>query len=330
MLLMDLKLNKYLIAAALMVGTSQANAAAYTFTTLDGPYDGPYNAESPTSVMLTGINDSGQIVGNDRYHGAFEYSNGIYTGLSGAVNGINNHGTIVGNTGDGRGYIDNNGTLSYFDMPIGRASDSGYILYSTATGINDSGQVVGNIPWGTGLGMGPASGFIYENGSLTVLSNQGGFYGINNSDQIIGNAGWQGAAGAFEYNNGTYSSLPDIGGIQGHGGPYIRAQGINNSGLIVGYDFSGNGTPSHGFIYDGSTYTTINDPNATATNGATIINGINDLGQLVGYYNDSTGIHGFLATPVSAVPIPAAIWLFGSALIGLVGFNRRKSAHRII
>jgi hypothetical protein len=28
---------------------------------------------------------------------------------------------------------------------------------------------------------------------------------------------------------------------------------------------------------------------------------------------------------VSAVPVPAAIWLFGTALIGLVGFNKRKA-----
>jgi hypothetical protein len=27
---------------------------------------------------------------------------------------------------------------------------------------------------------------------------------------------------------------------------------------------------------------------------------------------------------VSAVPVPAAVWLFGSGLLGLVGFNRRK------
>ena len=29
-------------------------------------------------------------------------------------------------------------------------------------------------------------------------------------------------------------------------------------------------------------------------------------------------------SPVSAVPVPAAIWLFGTALIGLVGFGKRK------
>jgi hypothetical protein len=31
------------------------------------------------------------------------------------------------------------------------------------------------------------------------------------------------------------------------------------------------------------------------------------------------------AQPVGAVPVPAAIWLFGTALIGLVGFGKRKS-----
>jgi len=30
--------------------------------------------------------------------------------------------------------------------------------------------------------------------------------------------------------------------------------------------------------------------------------------------------------PPSAVPVPAAIWLFGTALIGLVGFGKRKMA----
>ncbi len=29
-------------------------------------------------------------------------------------------------------------------------------------------------------------------------------------------------------------------------------------------------------------------------------------------------------TPVSAVPIPAAVWLFGSGLLGLIGYSKRK------
>ena len=31
------------------------------------------------------------------------------------------------------------------------------------------------------------------------------------------------------------------------------------------------------------------------------------------------------SAPASPVPVPAAVWLFGTALIGLVGFSKRKS-----
>ena len=38
------------------------------------------------------------------------------------------------------------------------------------------------------------------------------------------------------------------------------------------------------------------------------------------------GNGGYLTTSTAVVPVPAAIWLFGSGLIGLVGFARRKKA----
>ncbi len=31
-------------------------------------------------------------------------------------------------------------------------------------------------------------------------------------------------------------------------------------------------------------------------------------------------------TKVSSVPVPAAVWLFGSALLGLIGFTKRKNS----
>ena len=34
----------------------------------------------------------------------------------------------------------------------------------------------------------------------------------------------------------------------------------------------------------------------------------------------------FNAAPLSTVPVPAAAWLFGTALIGLVGFSKRRKA----
>ena len=70
------------------------------------------------------------------------------------------------------------------------------------------------------------------------------------------------------------------------------ARGINDAGQIVGYYIDSSGT-SHGFLYSGGTYTTIDD----ALGGSTELLGINNAGQVVGYYNDSSSTaHGFLAT----------------------------------
>jgi len=44
------------------------------------------------------------------------------------------------------------------------------------------------------------------------------------------------------------------------------------------------------------------------------------LGGLAGNFGGS------VTTTVSAVPLPAAVWLFGSALVGLFGASRRKSS----
>jgi peptidyl-prolyl cis-trans isomerase A (cyclophilin A) len=46
---------------------------------------------------------------------------------------------------------------------------------------------------------------------------------------------------------------------------------------------------------------------------------------LIGYTGGSiTGANLVMVTNVSAVPVPAAVWLFGSGLLGLVGVARKK------
>ena len=54
-------------------------------------------------------------------------------------------------------------------------------------------------------------------------------------------------------------------------------------------------------------------------------NAINNRGQIAGItVNTNTNEqHGFLLTPV---PLPGAIWLFGSGLLGLTGMARRMKA----
>lgn len=92
---------------------------------------------------------------------------------------------------------------------------------------------------------------------------------------------------------------------------------INNTGKIVGLykDASGgpppwSGLPTsgwHGFLHDGTTYTSIDYPGALWT----IANGINNAGIIVGVYMDSNGNgHGFLydGTSYSTFDRPGFSW----------------------
>ena len=71
-------------------------------------------------------------------------------------------------------------------------------------------------------------------------------------------------------------------------------EGINDAGQIYGYYKIG--ASAYGFLYSGGTYTTINDPSSSGglffdphTSAKTLLYGVDDLGELVGQYIDSTG-----------------------------------------
>ena len=44
------------------------------------------------------------------------------------------------------------------------------------------------------------------------------------------------------------------------------------------------------------------------------------------YGDDGNNDYALAAITISAVPVPAAVWLFGTALVGLVGFTKRRKA----
>jgi hypothetical protein len=83
-------------------------------------------------------------------------------------------------------------------------------------------------------------------------------------------------------------------------------------GNVVGWYINGSG--NHGFLYDGSNWTTIDFPLATQT----YITGIygNDI---VGYYTNASGDHGF----VYSVPEPSTMILLISGLSALL-LRRKK------
>ena len=67
---------------------------------------------------------------------------------------------------------------------------------------------------------------------------------------------------------------------------------MNNLNLVVG-SYMDTNNASHGFIYDNGRFTSIDDPDGI---GTTVVNGVNDDSQLVGFYVDAEmNTDGFVA-----------------------------------
>jgi probable HAF family extracellular repeat protein len=116
--------------------------------------------------------------------------------------------------------------------------------------------------------------------------------GINNAGQIVGDfVDSGGNYRGFVLTNGSYITLNNPSATVMNGQSITLATGINNTGQIVGSYRDGTGTGNHGFLFSNGTYTTLDRPGAT---GATTPLGINDAGQIVGWFQDGTGNHGFL------------------------------------
>jgi probable HAF family extracellular repeat protein len=254
--------------------------ATYTFTTIDVP--GAYGNNTPT-----GINASGQIVGwyddvTDR-HG-FLLDQGTYTtfDVPGSARteayGINASGQIVGSYDNRHGFLLNQGSYTTLDVPGFSDPDRFYII-NYATGINDSGQVVG---WCLDVDNQTIHGFLFDQGSYTTIDVPGIPTGINAAGQIVGYY-YDGRQHGFLIDHGNYTTIDVPGSISS------SASGINASGQIVG-SYSDAAGKSHGFLLDQGNYTTLDVPGAFST-GASLIN---DSGQIVGYYYDANGYHSFL------------------------------------
>ena len=210
-------------------------------------------------------------------------------------------------------------------------------VFSSATGINDLGQIIGNYFDGT-----QSVGFLGAAGNFTAFNppNQnpncaGCQYlatiltGINDAGMIVGSG--QGFGG-FLYNAGTFiplsmtpTGINNIGQVVGyssyssHPGQYATQMFLYNSGVYSVIDTSSLGANvypaainnsneivgyfsdangvSHGFVESGGSFTIVDYP-SVGTGQATFINGVNDAGQIVGSYTDANGVeHGFLGTP---------------------------------
>jgi hypothetical protein len=294
-------MKRLTLVLALMLSTlvcaEEAPSTTYKFENIKYPHD--------TFTQLLGINNRDEIAG---YHGVNinrgftlqlsdkKFTNENYPGsVQTQVIGINAYGETCGfyidTAGVTHGFTDELGTFRTVDLPG--------TLFNQLLGRNDMEQDAGYYSE-TADGTGRDHAYIYdENGGtfevLTIPNEVGGAQatGINLSGQVTGffidvngvNHGFllfQGTFTQLDYPNSTFT----------------QALGENNSGYVVGAytDVEGN---THGFVYNVSkaTYQSIDDPDGV---GTTIVNGINDKGQLVGFFGTSPINTGFVATPAAS------------------------------
>lgn len=199
--------------------------------------------------------------------------------------------TVRGYTGDGRN-AHRVSTNSAFGFPV--AKESVYIIFDG----NDFASL-----------MGPVSA------TLSLQSTAGGF----NGDASSGNPF---TVSAHALNADPLTSITDD---------------TNPAGPIAWEDFFDNNI----LAADTSSYTSVDSFGNINFDVSNIVNDwILDSNSIFAIAltgkNDTSGnefLHGFLNNTenpdstfltVTAVPIPAAAWLFGSALISLVGWNRKS------
>jgi probable HAF family extracellular repeat protein len=166
--------------------------------------------------------------------------------------------------------------------------------FNIAYGINDAGQIVGDIIVGNGV----PEGFLFSSNHANFFSISGATQtlpsDINNRGQIVGSY-----TDAQQLTHGFLHDATGLHTIDYPGqteNPSTGVSGINDQGTIVGGFgiFFGAGSSSQAFVLQNGSFTAIAFPGAVIT-GA---NGINNHGEIVGDYaildSDNVPIfHGF-------------------------------------
>jgi len=315
-------MNKYVVVIVLFAVTS-ISFGEVTFQTVDryDPVTGRITASELNSIShgnITGYTWSGQsfVV----YNGV-EYSN-LQVG-GGSFTSISSGRTVVALRGSNllmqeyRQYMGNNPIISlnnqwqsntgwsqYRSMSNGGNSD----YYLRMFDFSEAGTSIGTNGNNNGSSYSNKSYFFDANGNPTEISAGADFTylrGVYGND-VVGFSGEK----SFLWNNGTFTDVfvP---------GSYVtQAQGIYEN-LVIGNYFEMNNGPSHGFLFDGANYFTIDVPDATNTY-------FNDIfgNQAVGYYTTADGMaHGFIA---NSIPEPSSFSLLLAGVSVLLARRRVK------
>ncbi len=283
----------------------------YAFSTLD-------NASDKTFNRLLGINNLGHIAGyfgsgaaGHPYRGYIlrpPYGQARYQDINvpgsaqTQLTGLNDAGIQVGfwsaqnkasQADDNVGFYLRAGRFSSVSFP---ARDNASPPVNQLLGVNDHGTAVGFYT----DRQDHRHGYRYDiaTGKFTAVAVPGASSVIA---AAISNAG--DVAGFFTSSKGVTSGffLQRIGPLiilNAPGAAMTQALGVSDSGEVVGDYRLGRGSSAatHGFTWTRQRgFTTVDDPEGP---GTTTINGINNAGDLVGFYVDGVGrTDGLLATP---------------------------------
>jgi hypothetical protein len=325
---LNLRVAPAVAAFALASFAASAYGSTYTFQTLDNSNDAAFNQllgiDSPTIPTIVGYFGDGAIVPNRGYtlvtpasYTNENFPGSVQTQVVGITpNGSVNVGFYIDASGNNLGFVKQGGTFSSVSDPLTPMTTPST---NQLLGVNDSGDAVGFYVDGAGN----SQAYIYDVGTkaFAPITLPGSFNavsttatGINDAGVITGfytNAG--GATLGFIDNTGTFTSFNDPSGSD------TMFLGINASDEVVG-SYMDPGGVTEGLLFNlgADSFQTVDDPlaspNAAFGVTGTTINGINNEGDLVGFYSDGTNLNGFLATPT---PEPGMIGLLlvGGALI---------------
>lgn len=332
---LNFKLTHAVALATALIATCANGSSLYTFQTLDNDGDPAFNqllgVDSLASPTIVGYFGDGTILPNKGYTLAQPYgSQASYTNenfpgsAQTQVVGIapNSSSTTVGfyidNNGNNIGFVDQSGTFTSVSDPSTPVAPT---TVNQLLGVNDNGQAVGFYLDATGN----SQAYLYNitAKSFTPITLPGSFDAMNTTATGINDAGvisgfytnTGGTTLGFIDNGGTFTSYNDPSGSD------TMFLGINASDEVVGSYLDGSGVTEGLLFNSGSaTFQTVDDPLASAmsafgVNGTTI-NGINNAGDLVGFYSDGTNVNGFLATPTPEPAMIGLLFLAGALMVG--------------
>jgi probable HAF family extracellular repeat protein len=322
-----------------VVGQSYSNANSQMESVV---WNGGVVQSLGVTGIARGINNSGVVVGESGSANlaqptgeAYSWSSGggvNYLGtLGGAQSGaydINEAGVITGFAWPtdapfstfGQGFIYEDDTMS----PLGTYNDPNG--YSRGHGINDSKEIAGRSSDGVFAGNPKYTTYWDSSQNLNQFQNAAGY---STAEQINNNGLIVGAARQVTTGSTLYAATWDTAGnehILNAGIFGSKAWSTNDDDALVGYAQSASGAANRkAFVsYDGTNIIDLNsvvDLSGTGIVTLTEAFDINANGDIVGVGVTASGQE--QAFILTAVPVPAAVWLFGSAL-GLLGWMRRR------